>query len=85
MKKLLIVTLLVGMMSGCLNRANTSNIQKSKTANVSWEIESGYVETESFNTIKIEGCEYLVSHYDRSRSITHKGNCCNPIHNQNNK
>ena len=25
----------------------------------------------------IEGCEYIVINYDRSRSITHKGNCKN--------
>ena len=31
----------------------------------------------SFNTIEVDGCEYLVS----SSKFAHKGNCKNPIHN----
>lgn len=32
----------------------------------------------------IDSCEYIVDQYDRSRSITHKGNCknCNKKNNQ---
>ncbi len=31
-------------------------------------------------TTKIDGCEYIVFGYGDARSITHKGNCSNPIH-----
>lgn len=35
-----------------------------------------------YNTTEIEGCEYLVViGYGGLPSITHKGNCKNPIHN----
>ena len=30
--------------------------------------------------VEIDSCEYLVSYYDRSRSLTDKGNCKNLIH-----
>jgi len=33
------------------------------------------------NVLTIEGCEYLIIGND-SRSVTHKGNCNNPIHKQ---
>jgi hypothetical protein len=29
---------------------------------------------------ELEGCEYFYLQYDRSASLTHKGNCKNPIH-----
>jgi hypothetical protein len=32
--------------------------------------------------INIEGCEYFLIQYDRSKSMCHKGNCTNPIHKQ---
>lgn len=70
MKKLLIATLLIGMMGGCTE----SNV-KTKSTDIVINNGGGTVEI-----IEIEGCEYLVSYYDRSRSITHKGNCKNPIH-----
>ena len=30
--------------------------------------------------IKIEGCEYFLVYYSKSKSLCHKGNCKNPIH-----
>lgn len=37
-----------------------------------------------YDTAIIDSCEYIVDYYDRSRSITHKGNCknCNKKNNQ---
>lgn len=34
------------------------------------------------HVIKRDGCEYLVMYFDRSMSVTHKGDCSNPIHRQ---
>lgn len=30
--------------------------------------------------VRIDGCQYITRHWDRSFTITHKGNCDNPIH-----
>jgi hypothetical protein len=70
MKKVLLATLLIGMVSGC----EEPTVQKKTTPVV---IKFG---DKPLDIVTIEGCEYLISYYDRSRSITHKGNCSNPIH-----
>ncbi len=33
-----------------------------------------------YDIIEIDGCEYIRTYFDRSVSLTHKGNCKNPIH-----
>ena len=38
-------------------------------------------EKKDFNTIIIEGCEYIYFPYYSEKSMVHKGNCNNPIHN----
>jgi len=35
---------------------------------------------EEFNTIIVEDCEYIYDATIGLRSLTHKGNCKNPIH-----
>lgn len=37
----------------------------------------------AYRTVEIEGCEYLLVHGYREESLTHKGNCKNPIHPEN--
>lgn len=32
------------------------------------------------HVIRIDGCQYLERYWDRSFTLTHKGNCDNPIH-----
>jgi hypothetical protein len=75
MKKILIATLLVGMMVDC----KEPNVKKQSTNIV---INNG---GRTVEIIEIEGCEYLIFYYYRGRSITHKGNCYNPIHKAGNK
>jgi fluoride ion exporter CrcB/FEX len=54
MKKLLLATLLIGMMGG----------------------------STTYSTKEIDGCEYIetYSHGSHTSTLTHKGNCSNPIH-----
>lgn len=35
---------------------------------------------QNYKVYTLEGCEYVVFGYDRSRWGSHKGNCKNPIH-----
>lgn len=35
---------------------------------------------QNYKVYTLEGCEYVVVGYDRSRWGSHKGNCKNPIH-----
>lgn len=35
---------------------------------------------DTIHVIRIDGCQYLERYWDRSYSLTHKGNCDNPIH-----
>lgn len=73
MKKIILFTLAVGMIAGCTEPTVTKQITQTiiSTGDKPLEI------------IEIDSCEYLVSCYDRSRSLTHKGNCKNPIHKKN--
>jgi hypothetical protein len=70
MKKLLLATLLIGMMGGCTE-------QKDKVIKF-YECNGHIIES-----IKIDSCEYLMKTYDGY--FTHKGNCSNPIHKGGNK
>lgn len=38
------------------------------------------VSSDKFNTIVFQECEYIYHPYDGLKSVTHKGNCKNPIH-----
>ena len=38
-------------------------------------------EDTNFNTVVVDSCEYFYSPFEGLKSITHKGNCKNPIHN----
>lgn len=75
MKKLLIATLLIGMMSGCDDR----NV---KTTNTKYVVVSGY---NSMKLIVIDSCQYLFGDWGTATVLTHKGNCSNPIHKGGNK
>ncbi len=51
------------------------NIISAKKIDIHWFDENGYSSEEEFTVITIDSCEYLLACYDRSRMITHKGNC----------
>lgn len=70
MKKLLIAVMLIGMISSCTKK----NVKTTPTEIV---IDGN----SSVEVITIEGCEYfkVYSSYGYF-SLTHKGNCKNPIH-----
>ena len=70
MKKLLLATLLIGMVSSC---------EEPTTKPTQHSVKIGVSATE-LKVVEIEGCEYFIGKYDRSAVFTHKGNCKNPIH-----
>lgn len=51
------------------------NIFSAKRIDIHWVDENGHSSEEEFTVIIIDSCEYLSANYDRSRMITHKGNC----------
>lgn len=70
MKKLLIATLLIGMIGGCTE----SNVKSNQTE---------YVIINTYKPLKIvviDSCQYLLGDYGSATVLTHKGNCNNPIH-----
>jgi len=70
--------LVVVLFCGC--ETGEPGIQKekiisAKRIDIQWFDELGYNNEEEFTVITIDSCEYLLARYDRSRMITHKGNC----------
>jgi len=76
MKKLLLATLLIGMVSSCEEPTTTKSTQHT--------VKIG-VDVKELKVVEIEGCEYFIGTFDRSAMFTHKGNCKNPIHKGGNK
>lgn len=73
MKKLLLATLLIGMVSSC----EEATVTKQSTQIVT---EYG---AQPMDMITIEGCEYLQYSSGHRYSLCHKGNCKNRIHPEN--
>lgn len=74
MKKILL--LLSVVLVSCVNTPNES-FQSSETIEINWLANSGITFNEKFSVVEIDSCEYLIGNHDRSRFITHKGNCKN--------
>jgi len=72
MKKLLLATLLIGMISSCEEPTTT-------TQSTEHSVKIG-VSATKLKVVEIEGCEYFMGKYDRSALFAHKGNCKNIIH-----
>jgi len=72
MKKIILATLLIGMMSGC----GQSNVQKVEKQKTSYKLDGG----QSIEILIIESCEYIYGPWGNATVLTHKGNCKNPIH-----
>ena len=77
MKKLILATLLIGMMGGC-----TPATVKTESKNYTIPTVDG---AKPISTCKIDGCEYFTCETRGGVVITHKGNCSNPIHKGGNK
>ena len=73
MKKLLIATLLIGMVSSCEEATVTRKTTTIVTQNGG----------KPLKLIFIEGCEYFEFSSGHRYSLCHKGNCKNPIHPEN--
>ena len=73
MKKILLATLLIGMISGCTNSEIKKNCTKKVTTKVIY-----VTDLKTYLVEEIDGCEYIVS--ARNSFMLHKANCANPIH-----
>ena len=73
MKKLILATLLIGMVSSC----DKATVTRQSTTIVT---EDG---GKPLKLIVIEGCEYLEYSSGHRYSLCHKGNCKNLIHPEN--
>ena len=70
MKKILLATLLIGMMGSCVQ----PNV---KTENTKYVLFTGH---NPLQIIVIDSCQYLLGDWGNATVLTHKGNCSNPIH-----
>lgn len=76
MKKVLSIILLSTILVSCNEPAKQrEDIVCAKRIDVYWHTENGYSGEEQFTILTIDSCEYLSAMYDRSRTVTHKGNC----------
>lgn len=72
----LLLILMTVILCSCEEPAKQQeSITSSKKIDLKWTAEDGYTYEEQFTVIAIDSCEYLFCHYDKSRSVTHKGNC----------
>ena len=70
------MALVIIFLTGCAEPAkHQENVYWAKRIDVHWTDEDGYEGAECFTIIEIDGCEYLLAQHDRSRIVTHKGNC----------
>ena len=72
MKKILLSAIVLFLFASCKEQ----NVKQESTDYV---IDAMGTELE---VIEIEGCEYFLIYYSKSKSLCHKGNCKNPIHKQ---
>jgi hypothetical protein len=79
MKKLLLATLLIGMISSCEEPTVSS-----RTTNYTIPSE-GNLASDPLKVCVIEGCEYFICKNYKGNILCHKGNCKNPIHKGGNK
>ena len=73
MKKIILATLLIGLVSGC----DEPTVTKKSTRIVT------QYGARPMEIVIIEGCEYLQYSAGHRYSLCHKGNCKNPIHPEN--
>lgn len=65
-----------GLLTSCQEPAKEKqHVNGAPKIDITWVDESGYTSEEQFTILTIDSCEYLFFGYDRSRSMTHKGNC----------
>lgn len=69
-------TMLVAVIfCGCQQNPDTRVVTNAKSFDVVWSNNMGNQYEEEFTVVEIDSCEYLTGQYDRSRFVTHKGNC----------
>jgi len=91
MKKLLLATLLIGMMGGCIDKP-TSNKEDQLTDTVTKQnqivkdtVLNGKYYYLAVKEYTYQGCQYIRVGYRAEVWGAHKGNCSNPIHKESNK
>lgn len=72
MKKLFLLLLLFG----CRPETKENQaVSSARRINITWVDENLSSGEEEFVVVIVDSCEYLMANFDRSRMITHKGNC----------
>lgn len=69
------VLLVAVIFCGCQQNHDTRVVSNAKSFDVVWTNDIGNQYEEQFTVVEIDSCEYLTGQYDRSRFVTHKGNC----------
>jgi len=82
MLKIILSVLCLSMLVSCVDNSYKV-VENPKTYKIAWVTAStNYNQT--FTVIEIDSCEYIVGVYDRSRFLSHKGNCKFCLKRQNN-
>ncbi len=69
------------LLSGCSQVSkNYAEVQRQEEAERLRNREASIVGQASKQQVVVEGCTYIYIFHDRSMTLTHKGNCPNPIH-----
>lgn len=80
-RKARLITLIVGLIIGLtpltFNGCDMPTQEEIHESNIKSRVSAIMRE---IRVVTYDSCEYLISGYDRSGILTHKGNCKNPIH-----
>ena len=86
MKKVATIILLFGLFTSCNLQNDKTEIENSTKSSIEQEIKS--IPENKLSVIVYDGCEYIIYKEDKDANssysfMTHKGNCSNPIHEDN--
>jgi len=71
----LYIFLVCFLFSRCQQDSDTRIVEPAKSFDVVWRENRANQYNQQITVIEIDSCEYLIGEYDRSRFLTHKGNC----------
>ena len=73
MLKIILYIFCLSMLVSCVDNSYKV-IENPKTYKIAWATSTKSY-NQVFSVIEIDSCEYIVGVYDRSRFLSHKGNC----------
>jgi len=81
MKRIIITTLILTMFSCVPNEIPKPPKTTVETSNGELTKDNTYY-NQRYEEYSLEGCQYIVVGIGQNKWGSHKGNCCNPIHNK---